>query len=169
MMRVRRFAVEQVSGSLSHPPPRIAAACLSTLGEKVGMLVEQCDLILEKSGNRSRRAAARRAARWSSRLKMMAAGARCFSDDGNEQSFLWAELTQSGKWLIDTSPKQKRNADKLKELILQKIERHPVCPAGMSVEVRHTSGEDWEALAVPPPGQHIAYADCADYITKNCT
>ena len=35
----------------------------------------------------------------------------------------------------------------------------------MGVEVRHTSGEDWEALAVPPPGQHIAYADCANYIT----
>jgi len=89
-----------------------------------------------------------------------------FFDNGDEQSFLWPELTQLGKWQIDTSPKPKRNADDLKELILQKIRRHPVCPAGMSVEVRHTSDEDWEALAVPPPGQHIAYADCADYITR---
>ncbi len=89
-----------------------------------------------------------------------------FFDNGDEQSFLWAELTQPGKWQIDTSPKPTRNADDLKELILQKIQRHAVCPAGMGVEVRHTSGEDWEALAVPPPGQHIAYADCADYITR---
>jgi len=36
----------------------------------------------------------------------------------------------------------------------------------MSVEIRSTSGSDWEALSVPPPGQHIAYADCANYISK---
>ena len=33
------------------------------------------------------------------------------------------------------------------------------------MEVRQTSGHDWEALPVPPPGQHIAYADCANYIS----
>src|SRR5277367_618809 len=60
-----------------------------------------------------------------------------FFDNGDEHSFLWAELTQSGKWQIDASPKPTRNADDLKELILQKIQRHPVCPAGMGVEVRH--------------------------------
>ena len=34
----------------------------------------------------------------------------------------------------------------------------------MSVEVRRKIGNDWEALAVPPPGQPIAYADCVHYI-----
>ena len=89
-----------------------------------------------------------------------------FFDNGDEQSFLWAELTQAGKWQIDTLTKPARSADELKEMILRKIQRHPVCPTGMSVEIRSTSGSDWEALAVPPPGQSIAYADCADYITK---
>ena len=88
-----------------------------------------------------------------------------FFNDGDEQSFLWAELTQTGNWQVDTSPKPTRSADVLKEIILRKIQRHPVCPAGMSVEVRQTSGHDWEALPVPPPGQHIAYADCANYIS----
>ena len=89
-----------------------------------------------------------------------------FFDNGDEQAFLWAELTQGGKWQLDTSPKPTRSADELKELILRKIQRHPVCPAGMSVEIKSTSGSDWEAIAFPPPGQSIAYADCADYITK---
>ena len=89
-----------------------------------------------------------------------------FFEDGDEQSFLWAELTQGGKWQVDTSPKPTRAADDLKQMILRQIQRHPVCPPGMSVEIRNTSGSDWETLSVPPPGQHIAYADCADYISK---
>jgi hypothetical protein len=88
-----------------------------------------------------------------------------FFDNGDEQSFLWAELTQAGKWQLDNSPKPTRSADDLKALILQKMQNHPVCPSGMSVEIRHTSGDDWEALGVPPPGQHIAYADCVHYIS----
>jgi hypothetical protein len=67
---------------------------------------------------------------------------------------------------VDASPKPIRSADELKAMILRQIGRHPVCPTGMSVEVRSANGTDWEALAVPPPGQHIAYADCADYISK---
>ncbi len=89
-----------------------------------------------------------------------------FFDNGDEQSFLWAELTQAGQWQVDTSPKPMRSADDLKQMILRQIQHHPVCPAGMSVEIRSTSGSDWEALSVPPPGQHIAYADCANYISK---
>jgi hypothetical protein len=88
-----------------------------------------------------------------------------FFDNGDEQSFLWAKLTQTGKWQLDTSPKPTRSADDLKALILQKMRNHPVCPAGMSVEIRHTSGSEWEALAVAPPRQSIAYADCAHYIS----
>ena len=34
-----------------------------------------------------------------------------FFDNGDEQSFLWAELTQAGKWQVDTSPKPMRSAD----------------------------------------------------------
>jgi hypothetical protein len=88
-------------------------------------------------------------------------------ENGDEQSFLWTELTQAGQWQVDTSPKPIRSADDLKKMILEKIQRHPVCPTDMSVEIRPTSGSgDWEALAVPPPGQPIAYAECADYISK---
>jgi hypothetical protein len=90
---------------------------------------------------------------------------RLFFDNGDEQSFLWAELTQAGRWQVDTSPKPTRRADELKEMILRQIQRHPVCPAGMSVEIRSTRGSDWEALSIPPPGQHIAYADCAHFIS----
>ncbi len=61
---------------------------------------------------------------------------RLFFDNGDEQSFLWAELTQAGRWQVDTSPKPTRRADELKEMILRQIQRHPVCPAGMSVEIR---------------------------------
>jgi hypothetical protein len=78
---------EKASGRLSLTPPRIASACLSTLCEKVGMLVERCDSIWEKSVNQSRRAGTRRAARLSSRLKMMAAGARCFSTTATSSRF----------------------------------------------------------------------------------
>jgi hypothetical protein len=92
-----------------------------------------------------------------------------FFDDGDEQSFVWAELTQAGRWQIDTSPKPTRDVDDLKKMILRKIERHPVCPAGMSVEVRPTSGDDWEAFPIPPPGQHVAYTDCAHYISTVAT
>lgn len=89
-----------------------------------------------------------------------------FFDQGNEQSFLWAELTQAEQWEVDTSPKPTLSADDLKQMILRQIQLHPGCPAGMSVEIRSTSGSDWEAYSVPPPGQHIAYAACADYISK---
>jgi hypothetical protein len=89
-----------------------------------------------------------------------------FFDNGNEQSFLWAGLTQAGQWQVDTSPKPTLSADDLKQMILRQIQLHPGCPAGMSVEIRSTSGSDWEAYSVPPPGQHIAYADCVDYISK---
>jgi hypothetical protein len=91
-----------------------------------------------------------------------------FFDDGDEQSSLWAELTQAGKWHLDTSPKPTRGAAELKGMILRKVQGHPACPAGMSVEIRPTNpanGADWEALPVPPPGQHVAYADCAHYIS----
>jgi hypothetical protein len=51
-------------------------------------------------------------------------------------------------------------------MIVGAIERHRTCPAGMSVEIRSTSGGDWEAVALPPPRQNVAYADCADYIRR---
>jgi hypothetical protein len=82
-----------------------------------------------------------------------------FFDDGDEQPFRWAELTQAGRWQVDTSPKPTRSADDLKEMILRKMQGHPVCPVGMSVEIRPTKGDDWEALAISPPDQHIAYRD----------
>src|SRR5271168_229317 len=91
-----------------------------------------------------------------------------FFDDGDEQSLLRADLTQAGQWQVDASPRPTRLADELKEAILRKVQRHAVCPAGMSVEIRPTNpanGDDWEALAVPPPGQHVAYVDCAHYIS----
>jgi len=88
-----------------------------------------------------------------------------FFDNGDEQSFLWTELTPS-EWQVDTSPKPTRSANDLKQMILRQIQRHPVCPVGMSVEIRSTSASDWEALSVPPKGD-IAYADCADYISKS--
>jgi hypothetical protein len=87
-----------------------------------------------------------------------------FFEDGEELSVRWAELTQAGKWQVDTSTKPMRSADELKEIILQKILAHPVCPPGMGVQIRHTTGTDWEALAVSPAGQSIGYADCAQYI-----
>jgi hypothetical protein len=89
-----------------------------------------------------------------------------FFDTGDEQSFLWAELTQAGKWQVDTSPKPTRSADELKQIILRQIQRQAVCPAGMSVEIRNTTGNDWDAQSVPPPGRHIAYTDCVNYISK---
>ena len=89
-----------------------------------------------------------------------------FYDTGDELSFLWADFSNKREWLVDTSPKPTLTADRLREMTLQIIQRHPVCPAGMSVEIRGTSGSDWEALAVPPSDQHIAYTDCADYISE---
>ena len=87
-----------------------------------------------------------------------------FFDNGDEQSFQWAELTQPGRWQIDTGPRPTQSADELRDLILRSVQRHPVCPAGMDVQIRHATGDDWEALAVPPPGQHTAHADCVDHI-----
>jgi hypothetical protein len=88
-----------------------------------------------------------------------------FENTEDEQWFGWTELTQAGKWHLDASPKPLRDAAELKAMILQKIRSHPVCPEGMSVEIAPKNGVEWEALAVPPPGQSIAYKDCAHYIS----
>jgi hypothetical protein len=85
-------------------------------------------------------------------------------DNGDEQSFLWADLTQFGRWQIDPSPKPTRSGDELRELILRQIQRHPICPELMGVAIRHTTGEDWAALPAPPPG-HTTHPECAAYIT----
>jgi len=54
-----------------------------------------------------------------------------FDDTGDEEWFLWAQLTQAGNWQVDTSPRPSRSADELKATILQKIKSHPVCPDGI--------------------------------------
>jgi hypothetical protein len=91
-----------------------------------------------------------------------------FFEDDDEQSVLWAQFTQLGRWQVDHSSKAIRGADELKDMILRKMRRHPICPDGMSLEITHTSGDDWEAIAVPP-NQNIAYADCAHYIATVAT
>ena len=68
-------------------------------------------------------------------------------------------------WQLDNSPRPTRSADELKAMLLQKIKGHPVCPDGMRIEIRSTSGAEWDALASPPEGQNVAYADCVHYIS----
>src|SRR5271166_4311229 len=73
-----------------------------------------------------------------------------FFDNGDERSLPWLVFTSMGEWQVDTSPKPTRTADELRQFILQIIQRHPVCPPGMGVEIRVKSGDDWEALPLPP-------------------
>lgn len=91
-------------------------------------------------------------------------GTLLFADTGEEESFLWMQLTQAGQWRVDTSPRPTKTASELEGLILQRIARHPVCPAGMGVQIRGEGGGKWVADSVPPAGQSIAYADCAHHI-----
>lgn len=86
-----------------------------------------------------------------------------FFDDGAEQSFLWAELTQAGQWRVDTSSRPTKTASELEALILQKIAQHPVCPDGMGVQIRSEGGGQWKVDSVPPAGQAAAYSDCVHY------
>jgi hypothetical protein len=87
-----------------------------------------------------------------------------FEDSGDEEWQNWAGLTAHGQWQVETSPRPLRSADELKEMILQRIRKHPVCPQRMSVDIERTVGSDWKAISIPPPDQHIAYADCSNYI-----
>jgi hypothetical protein len=89
--------------------------------------------------------------------------AKLFFEDGNEATVLWAELTQFGHWQVDASPRPPRRAEELETLVAKKIAQHPVCPNGMGVMVRGTGKGNWAVDSVPPPGQLIAYADCAHY------
>ena len=91
-------------------------------------------------------------------------GRLLFADTGEEQSFLWAELTQAGQWRVDTSPRPTKTASEVEGLILQRIAQHPVCPDGMGVKIISEGGGKWVADSVPPAGQSIAYADCAHHI-----
>jgi hypothetical protein len=91
-------------------------------------------------------------------------GTLLFADNGEEQSFLWAELTQAGQWRVDALPRPTKTVSELEGLILQKIAGHPVCPDGMGVQIRSEGGGKWRADSVPPAGQSIGYADCANYI-----
>jgi hypothetical protein len=83
-------------------------------------------------------------------------------DNGETNLISWPPLG----WQRDTAPKPTRSADELKQLILRQMQLQPVCPEGMSVEIRGKGDTDWEALSVPPPGTAIGYADCADYTSK---
>jgi hypothetical protein len=87
-----------------------------------------------------------------------------FEDSGDEEWQNWAGLIAHGVWRVETSPRPLRHAAELKEMILQRIKAHPSCPQGMSVEIERTVGNDWRAISVPPPNQHIAYADCSNYV-----
>ena len=87
-----------------------------------------------------------------------------FEDTADEEWQNWAGLTAPGQWHLDASPRPTRTGDELKAMVLQRIQRHPVCPQGMSVEIESTQGGNWKALSVPPPNQHIAFADCAHHI-----
>ena len=61
--------------------------------------------------------------------------------------------------------KPQKSEAELRAMILERIREHPVCPATMDVSVRaaHLS---WIVDCMPPNGQHIAYADCCNLITK---
>ena len=87
-----------------------------------------------------------------------------FEDTDGEEWFNWSQLTQPGKWRVDTSPKPTRRAAELRAMILERIAKSPVCPSGMEVRIRGTINGQWEAESIPPPGQHIAYRDCINHI-----
>ena len=92
-----------------------------------------------------------------------------FDDDGDERWFAWRQLTTTRNWRLDTSTRPTRRADELRAMILRRVQASPACPGGMDVEIRSVSGGKWEALSIPPAGQHIAYADCANIISGEAT
>lgn len=91
-------------------------------------------------------------------------GLLLFGDNGGENWFNWAELTQAGEWILDRAPKPTKSAADLKELILIKIAQQAACPEEMSLEIVDLGNGKWRADSVPPPEQHIAWADCVHYI-----
>jgi hypothetical protein len=62
--------------------------------------------------------------------------------------------------------KPTKSKEELESLIMDEIRQHPVCPPDMGVSVRGTGDGSWRADAVPPPGSHVGYPDCANYISE---
>jgi hypothetical protein len=57
------------------------------------------------------------------------------------------------------------NEQGLKDLILETIAKHRVCPPGMDVSINSLGDGNWEAVGIPP-AQGPPYADCVDYIAQ---
>ncbi len=83
-------------------------------------------------------------------------------DNGELRSISWP----LHDWDVDTSPKPTLSANELRQKILGLVHRQPACPGEMDVEIRGTRENDWEAISIPPPGQPLAYTDCAAYISS---
>jgi hypothetical protein len=55
-----------------------------------------------------------------------------------------------------------KTRDELRNMILEEIMQHPVCPSGIDVLVREHPNYRWTADVIPP--SHVGYADCAHLI-----